>query len=156
MKRQTIIENIKVRSGKDLLDISDKSMNRVYFSINKNILPQIVKYLFNDVKARFSTASGVDTRSAVEILYHFSIDEIGLIVTLRVILDKLDIEKDSLKAGFQKGLEIDSLTPIMKCAEWIEMEIHEMLGVNFKGHPNLKHLLLKDDWPEGNYPLRRA
>jgi len=43
----------------------------------------------------------------------------------------------------------------MKCAEWIEREIHEMFGVNFKGHPNLKHLLLKDDWPEGNYPLRR-
>ncbi|MEK6732871.1 MAG: NADH-quinone oxidoreductase subunit C [Candidatus Omnitrophota bacterium] len=155
MKRETIIENIKVRSGKDLLEFTDKSKNRIYFTINKTILTQIAKYLFNEEKARFSTASGVDTRKAVEILYHFSIDEIGLIVTLRVILDKLDIDKDSLKAGFQKGLEIDSLTPLMKCAEWIEMEMHEMLGVNFKGHPNLKHLLLKDDWPEGNYPLRR-
>jgi len=142
MKRETIIENIKVRSGKDLVEFTDKSKNRIYFTINKTILAQIVKYLFNDVKARFSTASGVDTRKAVEILYHFSADEIGLIVTLRVILDK-------------SNLEIDSLTHVMKCAEWIEMEIHEMLGVNFKGHPNLKHFLLKDDWPEGNYPLRR-
>ena len=142
MKRETIIENIKVRSGKDLLEFTDKSKNRIYFTINKTILTQIAKYLFNEEKARFSTASGVDTRKAVEILYHFSIDEIGLIVTLRVILDKPD-------------LEIDSLTPIMKCAEWIEMEMHEMLGVNFKGHQNLKHLLLKDDWPKGNYPLRR-
>jgi len=142
MKRETIIENIKVRSGEGLIEFTDKSKNRIYFTINKAILTQIVKYLFNDVKARFSTASGVDTRKAVEILYHFSVDEIGLIVTLRVILDKSD-------------LEIDSLTPIMKCAEWIEMEMHEMLGVNFKGHPNLKHLLLKDDWPKGNYPLRR-
>lgn len=142
MKRQAIIENIKVRSGKGLTEFTDKSKNRIYFTINKVILTQTVKYLFNDVKARFSTASGVDIRKAIEILYHFSIDEIGLIVTLRVILDKPD-------------LEIDSLVPIMKCAEWIEMEMHEMLGVNFKGHPNLKHLLLKDDWPEGNYPLRR-
>lgn len=142
MKRESIIENIKVRSGKDLVEFTDKSKNRIYFTINKTILAQIVKYLFNDVKARFSTASGVDTRKAVEILYHFSADEIGLIVTLRVILDK-------------SNLEIDSLTHVMKCAEWIEMEIHEMLGVNFKGHPNLKHFLLKDDWPEGNYPLRR-
>ena len=142
MKRESIIENIKVRSGKDLLEFTGKSKNRVYFTINKNILPQIVKYLFNDVRARFSTASGVDTRKAIEILYHFSIDEIGLIITLRVILDKPDPE-------------IDSLTPIMKCTEWIEMEMHEMLGVSFKGHPNLKHLLLKDDWPKGNYPLRR-
>ncbi len=142
MKRQAIIENIKVRSGKGLIEFTDKSKNRIYFTINKAILTQTVKYLFNDVKARFSTASGVDIRKAVEILYHFSVDEIGLIVTLRVIMDKPD-------------LEVDSLTPLMKCAEWIEMEMHEMLGVNFKGHPNLKHLLLKDDWPEGNYPLRR-
>ena len=78
----------------------------------------------------------------MEILYHFSIDEIGLILSLRVILEK-------------PNLEVDSLTSIMKCAEWIEKEIHELLGVNFKGHPNMKHLLLKDDWPEGNYPLRR-
>jgi len=142
MKRELIIENIKVRSGKGLIEFTDKSKNRIYFTINKAILTQTVKYLFNDVKARFSTASGVDTRKAVEILYHFSIDEIGLIVTLRIIMNKPD-------------LEVDSLTPLMKCAEWIEMEMHEMLGIKFKGHPNLKHLLLKDDWPEGNYPLRR-
>ncbi|MBU1912079.1 MAG: NADH-quinone oxidoreductase subunit C [Candidatus Omnitrophica bacterium] len=142
MRQEAIIQNIKVRSDKDLSEVIHKSKNRVYCTINKNILPQIARYLFNEEKARFSIASGVDTRKAVEILYHFSIDEIGLIVTLRVILDK-------------SNLEVESLTPLMKCAEWIEMEIHEMLGVNFKGHPNLKHLLLKDDWPKGNYPLRR-
>ncbi len=142
MKREQIIENIKVRSGKDLVEFLDKSKKRVYFTINKNILTLLVRYLFNDAKARFSTASGVDTRKAVEILYHFSIDEIGLIITLRVILTKPD-------------MDIDSLTPVMKCADWIEREIHEMLGVNFKGHPNLTHLLLKEDWPKGNYPLRK-
>jgi len=142
MKREAIIENIKVRSGKDLVEFTDKSKNRVYFTINKKILPQIARYLFNEEKARFSTASGVDTRKAVEILYHFSVDDIGLYISLRVILEK-------------PNLEVDSLLGLFKCAEWIEMEIHEMLGVNFKGHENLKHLLLKDDWPEGNYPLRR-
>lgn len=142
MKREAIIEDIKVRSGNDLLEFTDKSRNRIYFTINKNILPQIARYLFNDVRARFSTASGVDTRKAVEILYHFSVDEIGLFISLRVILEK-------------PNLEIDTLMPLFKCAEWIELEIHEMLGVNFKGHENMKHLLLKDDWPEGNYPLRK-
>jgi len=142
MKRQEIIENIKVRAGKDILEFTDKSKRRIYITIKKEALPKIVKYLFNDEKARFSTASGVDTKEAIEILYHFSVDEIGLIVSLRVILQK-------------PNLEIDSLTSIMKCAEWIEMEIHELLGVKFRGHPNPKHLLLKDDWPKGNYPLRR-
>jgi len=142
MKRETIIQNIKIRSGKDLLDFQDKSKNRVYFTINKTILLQIAKYLFNDANARFSTASGVDTRKAIEILYHFAVDDIGLFISLRVTLEK-------------PNLEIDSLLGLFKCAEWIEMEMHEMLGVNFKGHGNMKHLLLKDDWPKGNYPLRR-
>ena len=142
MKRQEIIENIKVRAGKDMLDLVDRSRRRVYVTVKKEILPKIVRYLFNEAKIRFVIASGVDTREAIEILYHFSVDEIGLIVSVRVILDK-------------SNLEVDSLTSIMKCAEWIEREIHELLGVNFKGHPNLKHLLLKDDWPKGNYPLRR-
>jgi len=142
MKRETIIENIKVRSGKGLLEFTDKSKNRIYFTIDKTILPQIAKYLFNDAKARFSTASGVDTRKAIEILYHFAVDDIGLFISLRVILEKPDPE-------------VESLLPLFKCAEWIEMEMHEMLGVNFKGHENMNHLLLKDDWPEGNYPLRR-
>lgn len=142
MRRIDIIENIKVRAGKDMLDINDRSERRVYITIKKEILPKIARFLFNDVRARFSIASGVDTLKAVEILYHFSVDKIGLIVSLRVILDKSD-------------LELDSLTSIMKCAEWIEREIHELLGVRFKGHPNLAHLLLKDDWPEKNYPLRR-
>jgi len=142
MRRTEIIENIKVRCGKDLLELNDRSEKRVYVTIKKEILPKIARYLFNDVRARFVIASGVDTRKAIEILYHFSIDEIGLIVSLRVILDK-------------SNLEVESLVSIMKCAEWIEREIHELLGVNFKGHPNLKHLLLKDDWPEGNYPLRK-
>ena len=57
MKREAIIENIKVRSGKDLLEFVDKSKNRIYFTINKNILPQKAKYLFNEEKARFSTSS---------------------------------------------------------------------------------------------------
>jgi len=142
MRRQEIIENMKVRSGEGLIDFKDKSKNRVYVTIKKEILSKIARYLFNDVNARFSTASGVDTRKAVEILYHFSVDDIGLIISLRVILEKPD-------------LVIESLTQIIRCTEWIEREMHEMLGVNFKGHPNLKHFLLKDDWPEGNYPLRK-
>ena len=142
MKKREIVENIKVRSDKDLLEFIDKSARRIYFTITKEILPKIVRYLFNDEQARFITASGVDKREAVEVLYHFSVDDIGLIVSLRVILQK-------------PNPEVDSLTAIMRCAEWIEREIHELVGVHFKGHPNLKHLLLKDDWPEGNYPLRK-
>ena len=55
----------------------------------------------------------------------------------------------------RKNPEIESLTSIIRGAEWIEREIHELLGVNFRNHPNLKKLLLPDDWPKNKYPLRR-
>jgi len=63
------------------------------------------------------------------------LDEIRLILSLRVILDK-------------SKLEIESLAPLLEGANWIEREIFEMLGIKFIGHPELKRLLLPDDWPE--------
>jgi Ni,Fe-hydrogenase III component G len=78
----------------------------------------------------------------MEILYHFTIEDINLLISLRVKLDK-------------SRLQIDSLTPLMKGANWIEREINEMLGIEFRGHPDMRRLLLPDEWPEGVYPLRR-
>jgi Ni,Fe-hydrogenase III component G len=40
-------------------------------------------------------------------------------------------------------------------AEWIEREIHDILGIEIKHHPNMRRLVLADDWPEGVYPLRK-
>ena len=51
--------------------------------------------------------------------------------------------------------EIDSVATITEGANWIEREIHDLLGVNFRGHPDMRRLILADDWPEGFYPLRR-
>jgi len=51
--------------------------------------------------------------------------------------------------------EVESIANLIKCAEWIEREIAELLGVKFNNHPNMKHLILPEDWPEGKYPLRR-
>ena len=51
--------------------------------------------------------------------------------------------------------EIESITSVCPAAEWIERELWELLGVQVRNHPDLRHLLLRDDWPAGKYPLRR-
>ena len=51
--------------------------------------------------------------------------------------------------------EVESIAAICPAAEWIEREMWELLGITFKNHPDMRHLLLTDDWPEGKYPLRR-
>ena len=91
---------------------------------------------------RFAIASGTDTPGGFEILYHFSFDKTGLIVSVRVLIED------------KNNPEIDSLAVISPAFEWIEREMWEMLGIKFTGHPNLKRLLLSEDWPEGKYPLR--
>jgi NADH:ubiquinone oxidoreductase subunit C len=50
---------------------------------------------------------------------------------------------------------MESIAKRIPALNWIEREIHEMLGVEFKGHPNMKRLLLADSFPEGKYPLRK-
>jgi NADH-quinone oxidoreductase subunit C len=49
--------------------------------------------------------------------------------------------------------EVDSVTGIYRGADWYEREMAEMFGINIKGHPNLKPLLLAGD--EGGFPLRK-
>jgi NADH-quinone oxidoreductase subunit C len=48
---------------------------------------------------------------------------------------------------------VDSVVSVWPTADWHEREIFDLLGVRFEGHPNLRRMLLPDDW-EG-YPLRK-
>lgn len=141
MNREEVLKDIKKRFREDIIDFFDKSPKRIYIEIRPDSLIKIAGYVFKDLKARFNTATGLDCRYHMEVLYHFTLEDINLLVSLRVKLQK-------------PKLEIVSLTSLMEGANWIEREIHELLGINFKNHPDLRRLLLSDDWPEGVYPLR--
>jgi Ni,Fe-hydrogenase III component G len=51
--------------------------------------------------------------------------------------------------------EIESIGAFYPAANWIEREINDILGVTFTNHPDPRRILMADDWPEGDYPLRR-
>ena len=137
----SVLNQIKSQFG-DKLDIFEKSKKRIYITVAKEDAKEVVRYLFKDLGARLSIASGVDTRPGIEILYHMVFDKHNMIVTVKVLVKKPE-------------LEMPTFTDFMGAANWIEREIHELLGVNFAGHPNLATLLLPDDWQPGMFPLRK-
>lgn len=88
--------------------------------------------------SHLSAITGDDMGDHVRLLYHFW-DRIG--VTLETLLPPT-------------ALQMPTLTTLIPGAAFYEREAFDMFGIVFEGHPNLRPLLLPDDWT-GAPPLRR-
>ena len=94
------------------------------------------EYGFNHL----ANLASVDYMDSFEIVYHlYSIpDNRKIVVKVRVPREKP---------------EVDSVFSIWPAADWQEREIYDLMGITFKGHPNLVRILMPDDYTE--HPLRK-
>ena len=83
-----------------------------------------------------------DLERPLEVVYELR--SLGRKVDLRV---KVELPKDG-------ALEVDSVVPIWRAADWLEREVFDMFGVTFAEHPDLRRLLMWETYAEG-YPLRK-
>jgi NADH-quinone oxidoreductase subunit C len=102
-----------------------------------------VDYLEPDAKK--APKAGFDPH--MEVVYHFSSFTHRHRLVVKIILPRW---KDN-KAG--ELPEIPSVTGLWATADWHEREVYDLSGVNFVGHPDLRRILLSEDW-EG-HPLRK-
>lgn len=88
-----------------------------------------------------SCISGVDMLDHLETVYHLRSTTRGQLLQVKV---RIDSEQPS----------VDSVVSVWPTANWLERETYDMYGIHFSGHPDLRRMLLDDDF-EG-YPLLKS
>ncbi len=109
---------------------------------------EIIRWLHDDQSQRYDFLSDVtaveyrDAERPIEVVWH-----------LRSLPYRRFLR---IKAQLPKGvpLEIDSVWDIYKAADWLERECYDMFGIRFRGHPDLRRILMWESYKEG-YPLRK-
>jgi len=105
---------------------------RLYFEVENGNLHEVVTYLFKDLGCRLSTATAMEVYRGVEVLYQFSHDASGQYFCPRVVMTD------------KKKPVMNSITPIVTGAGWIEREMAEYWNISFTGHPRPEPLLTKN------------
>jgi NADH-quinone oxidoreductase subunit C len=109
---------------------------------------EIVRWLHDDPSQRYdylSDVTAVEYRDAgmpLEVVWH-----LRSIPYRRFLRLKVELPKDG-------PLEVDSIWSVYKGADWLERECYDMFGITFRGHPDLRRILMWEQYREG-YPLRK-
>ncbi len=74
-----------------------------------------------------------------------------------VIYEMLSTSKHKrirVKTFLKQGLTIETIEPLFRMADWSEREMYDMYGIVVNNHPNLKRILMPDDW--NDHPLLKS
>lgn len=90
-----------------------------------------------------SCITGIDNgveANTMEVIYHLYSIPFNASLMLKVVLPR-------------ENPEVESLCTVWKSANWLEREVYDMFGIKFKNHPDLRRILMPNDWD--GFPLRK-
>jgi NADH-quinone oxidoreductase subunit C len=116
--------------------------------VDKARLSEIAQWLHDDPTQRSDLLADVtavefrDPEQPLEVVWHLRSLPYRRFLRLKVQLDK------------SQKLAVPSVWSIWKSADWIERECYDMFGIAFEGHPDLRRILMWEQYKEG-FPLRK-
>lgn len=116
--------------------------------VDRGQLHEIVRWLHDDPSQLYDYLSDVtavefrDLEEPIEVVWHLRSLPFRRFLRVKVLLER------------GTSLEVPSVWDIYKSADWLERECFDMFGIRFAGHPDLRRLLMWEQYAEG-YPLRK-
>lgn len=139
-----ILDEVKKRFSEAIVSGKFERSKRISLLVKQEALVDVARFLKDEENFDYLTSvAGIDypARKEFEVVYHVMSTLSKIFLTLRTSLPR-------------EQPNIDSLVSVWKSAEYHERETHEMLGIDFRDHPNQSKLLLDEDW-DGPPPLRK-
>jgi NADH-quinone oxidoreductase subunit C len=134
-----ILDKLKSTIKGDL-EVIDSEPDLLVIKIkNKKLIKKLAWQIKEEFDILYSLAV-VDYSPDFELNYIFSNYKNAEILILKVNIT-------------EKDFAIDSITDIFNSANWEEREAYDLFGIKFNGHPDLRRILLPEDWP--GHPLRK-
>ncbi len=135
-----IIEETIVNAYPDVVIESRDVFGVPNLKLQPSALQQVCTLLADSGFDYLADITAIDWRDRIEVVYQLTSLASNQKLALRVDLDR-------------DRPEVDSLSGIWKGAEFQEREAFDLMGVVFRGHPDLRRILLPEDWD--GYPLRK-
>jgi NADH-quinone oxidoreductase subunit C len=116
--------------------------------VDRTRVQDIVRWLHDDSAQQYDYLSDVtavefrDLEQPIEVIWHLRSLPFRRFIRLKALLEK------------GTPLEVASVYPIYKGADWLERECYDMFGIRFAGHPDLRRILMWEQYKEG-FPLRK-
>jgi NADH-quinone oxidoreductase subunit C len=143
MSMDAIAAVLVERFGADLEDVRIQEPDTIVAKVAREKLRDVAAHLKADPEVGYETlnwVAGVDRRTALESVYHVYSWKTNTWIELHVTIPRAKAE-------------VDTVCDIWPAADWHEREAWDMVGIRFVGHPDLRRILLKDDFI--GHPLRK-
>jgi NADH-quinone oxidoreductase subunit C len=147
LTRHPVIRILREQYPDHLLD-AVRFRNETTIYVTPSMLREIAFFLRDHERIQMNFLSDL---TAVDMLNLRTSPRFDVTVQLYSIPNRVRLR---IKASINDGEAVPSLVPVWNGANFLERECFDMFGIFFEGHPNLRRMLLADDWDEG-HPLRK-